>query len=139
MEMSGKCLCGAVRFTAENVETGAHCCHCSMCRTWSGGPAMSVGVGSVQFEGEANITRYASSAWAERGFCSRCGSHLFYRVKEPEQYVMWLGAFEDQTPFGLAGEIYIDDKPASYDLAGDHPRVTGAEFLASIGMAPPPS
>jgi len=100
---------------------------------------MSVGVGSVQFEGEANITRYASSAWAERGFCSRCGSHLFYRVKEPEQYVMWLGAFEDQTPFGLAGEIYIDDKPASYDLAGDHPRVTGAEFLASIGMAPPPS
>ena len=23
-----------------------------------------------------------SSAWAERGFCKNCGSHLFYRLKE---------------------------------------------------------
>jgi len=32
----------------------------------------------------------------------------------------------------LAGEIFIDDKPHVYDLAGDHPRMTGAEFMASL-------
>jgi hypothetical protein len=137
MGMRGKCLCGAVRFTAEEVETGAHCCHCSMCRSWSGGPALSVGVGTVTFDGEENITRYQSSAWAERGFCGKCGSNLFFKVKDPEQYIMWLGVFEDLTPFHLEGEIYIDDKPAAYALAGDHPRMTGAEFLASIGLSPP--
>jgi hypothetical protein len=43
-----------------------------------------------------------------------------------------MGTFDDQTPFKLAGEIYIDEKPLVYDLAGDHPRMTGEEFMASL-------
>ena len=46
---------------------------------------------------------------------------------------MSVGAFDDQSPFRLASEIYIDDKPPGYDFAGDHPRMTGAEFMASLG------
>jgi hypothetical protein len=83
--------------------------------------------------------RYASSPWAERGFCRRCGSSLFYRLTETNQYIVNMGAFPDNSPFHLAGEIYVDEKPAGYHFAGDHPRLTGAEFLASIGMAPPPA
>ncbi len=45
---------------------------------------------------------------------------------------MWLGTFDDQAQFKLAGEIYIDEKPASYEFAGDHPRLTGEEFMASL-------
>jgi len=135
--MNGKCLCGAVTFTAHGVDTNAHSCHCSMCRTWSGGPAVSVAVGSVSFRGEENIARFASSAWAERGFSKQCGTNLFYRLKEPNHYIMSSGPFEDQTKFTLAGEIYIDEKPPTYSLAGDHSRLTGAQFLASIGQAPP--
>jgi hypothetical protein len=136
--MTGKCLCGAVSFVAQNVDTNAHSCHCSMCRTWSGGPAVSVAARSVTFKGIDNITRFASSLWAERGFCKHCGTNLFYRLKETDSYHMWSGPFEDQTRFTLASEIYIDEKPPTYALAGDHPRLTGAEFLASIGQAPPP-
>ena len=132
MSVSGHCLCGAVTFEAEGVQPDIHSCHCSMCRRWSGGPAFAAGVGSVSFEGEENITRYDSSDWAERGFCKRCGSNLFYRLKEANHYVLWMGAFDDQSSFKLAGEIYIDEKPDAYDLAGDHPRMTGEEFLASI-------
>ena len=88
----------------------------------------------VVFEGEEHITRYSSSEWAERGFCSRCGSSLFYRLKEPEQYIMSTGAFDDAEQFKLAGEIYVDEKPSGYDFAGDHPRLTGAEFMASLGQ-----
>ncbi|NIT13149.1 MAG: GFA family protein, partial [Candidatus Dadabacteria bacterium] len=52
-----------------------------MCRKWCGGPLMAVNCGTdVTFEGEDNITVYDSSSWAERGFCSGCGSHLFYRL-----------------------------------------------------------
>lgn len=137
--MNGKCLCGAVSFTAHDVDTNVHSCHCSMCRTWSGGPAISAAVGSVDFSGEQNITRYQSSAWAERGFCKHCGTNLFYRMKQADHYIMWSGPFEDQTKFTLVGEIYIDEKPPTYSLAGDHQRLTGAEFLASIGQAPPPT
>ena len=132
MVATGKCLCGAVSFTAQAVDTHVHGCHCSMCRTWAGGPMLAAGVGSVVFQGEDNISRYASSDWAERGFCRECGSNLFYRLKEPDQYLLCMGAFDDESVFELAGEIYIDEKPRGYEFAGEHPRQTGDEFLASI-------
>ena len=132
MEASGHCLCGAVSYVAGEIDTDFHTCHCGMCRKWSGGPVFATSVGNVKFEGEENISRYDSSPWAERGFCNRCGSNLFYHLKEADHYVLWVGTFDDQTPFRLTGEIYIDDKPAGYDFAGDHPRMTGEEFLASF-------
>ena len=64
-----------------------------MCRRWSGGPVFSIGVGAVRFDDETQLERFESSAWAERGFCARCGSSLFYRLKAADQYVMNLGAF----------------------------------------------
>ena len=79
-----------------------------------------------------SIARYSSSAWAERGFCKRCGSSLFYRLKETNHYILNMGSFDDQRPFKIASEIYVDDKPAGYDFAGGHPRLTGEEFLASL-------
>ena len=86
MTATGRCLCGTVNFEAENVDTHVHGCHCSMCRNWSGGPVLAANAGSVVFGGSEHIGRYDSSEWAERGFCSRCGSNLFYRLKEPDQY-----------------------------------------------------
>jgi hypothetical protein len=132
MSASGRCLCGAVTFTAEDVDHGVHACHCNMCRRWSGGPGLSASVGRVRFTGAEHIGRYDSSAWAERGFCTRCGTSLFYRLKARDHYIMCLGTFDDQAPFAVTGEIYIDEKPQSYALAGDHPRLTGAEFMASL-------
>ncbi len=136
MSAKGKCLCGAVTFTAEEVDTHAHICHCSMCRNWSGGPFMSATVGNVKFTGEEHIKSYRSSEWAERGFCAECGTNLFYRLVEPSTYIMCTGAFEDADQFSIGGEIYVDEKPKGYDFAGDHQRMTGAEFMKSIGMDP---
>ena len=132
MKATGRCLCGAVTFEAEGVEPGLHVCHCSMCRRWSGGPTFSTPVGSVAFQGEANIGRFDSSAWAERGFCKRCGSSLYYRLKQTDHYILHMGTFDNQDVFTIASEIYVDDKPAGYDLAGAQPRLTGEEFMASL-------
>jgi hypothetical protein len=136
MGATGRCLCGAVSFEAEEVDTHVHGCHCSMCRNWSGGPMLAAGVGGVSFQGEENIQRYSSSDWAERAFCGRCGSNLFYRLKETDHHILCMGCFDDQSPFELVGEIYVDEKPPGYDFAGDHPRQTGEEFLASLGQQP---
>ena len=132
MSATGKCLCGAVRFQATEVDTHIHGCHCSMCRTWSGGPMLAASVGSVRFDGGEHIRRYDSSDWAERGFCDVCGSNLFYRLKASDRYIMCMGVFDDPSAFELVGEIYVDEKPPGYAFAGDHPRQTGAEFLASL-------
>ena len=65
-----------------------------MCRRWNGGPALAAAIGSVEFEGAEHIRRYASSDWAERGFCGECGTNLLYFLK-PARYIMWMGAFDD--------------------------------------------
>lgn len=133
--MSGRCLCGAVRFVAEEVKSGFDACHCGMCRRWAGGPLFTTQARNVSFEGTESLTRYASSDWAERGFCSKCGSTLFYYLKPAKAFMMSVGAFDDQASFRLVEEIYIDGKPDGYALAGDHPRLTEAETLAKFGFS----
>lgn len=132
MKVEGRCLCGAVTFTADQVDSGLHICHCSMCRRWAGGPTFSVAAKGVVFHGEDHLQRYGSSEWAERGFCKICGSSLFYRVKDTDQYVLSMGALDDQASLRMASEIFVDDKPPGYAFAGTHPRLTGEEFLASL-------
>jgi hypothetical protein len=133
-EMKGGCLCGAVRFTAAMVETDHETCHCGMCRRWAGGPLFATNVEGVSFEGDESLKVYDSSGWASRGFCSRCGSSLFYYLKPADRYIMCVGAFDDPSPFRLVGEIYIDHKPPGYDFAGDLPKQTEAEFLAKFSV-----
>ena len=89
VQKSGKCLCGEVKIAAKNVDQKVHACHCTMCRKWAGGPSMSVNCGSdVSFSEGKSIRIYDSSEWAERGFCSFCGSHIFYRLKENGEYII---------------------------------------------------
>ncbi len=132
--MTGSCLCGSVKFKATGVDGNHGVCHCGTCRKWSGGPTMGVHVESLDFESEDNVTAYISSDWAERGFCKNCGTHLFYRLKEGNMTVVWAGAFDDNEGFELEREIYLDNKPAGYNFAGEHPRMTEHEFLKSLGM-----
>jgi len=139
MSSSGKCLCGAVTFTAETVDSHVHACHCTMCRNWSGGPLLAAQASGVTFSGEASLKTYKSSEWAERGFCSECGTSLYYRMSGADEFILCTGSFDDAEQFALAGEIYIDEKPSSYAFAGDHPRMTGQEFMASLGIEVPPS
>lgn len=129
-DLTGGCLCGAVRFSASDVETGYHACHCGMCRRWSGGPLMAAMVGALRLEGEEDVVRYDSSEWAARGFCRRCGSNLFYYLKPADSYAVPVGAFDDPAPFRLVGEIFVDHQPAGYRFAGELERLTEAQVLA---------
>ena len=98
----GNCLCGAVHVFARTMSNKAGACHCSMCQKWSGGSLMMVDCGSeVSFQDKENIAVFNSSEWAERGFCKKCGSHLFYRLKERNQYFIPVGIFDDVEQFFL--------------------------------------
>lgn len=96
---------------------------------------MAVRVAEIEFTaGETQIVRYDSSDWARRAFCQICGSNLFYELRDGGHIALFVGAVEDAESTGLFlhGEIFIDDKPAFYELAGDHERLTGAEFTARV-------
>ena len=93
---------------------------------------MAAAAREVAFPFREQLAIYASSDWAERGFCKACGTTLFYYLKPTQSYLMSVGAFDDQSPFRLVREIFIDKKPAGYAFAGDHPRWTEAETFERL-------
>lgn len=136
-EISGKCLCGAISFSAkaENGNIGA--CHCTQCRAWSGGILLAVeGATDLKISGEDQLAVYKSSDWAERCFCKTCGTNLFWRSATFNHTAVMAGAINNVEDLNLAKEIFIDSKPAYYALAGERPRLTQAEFLALYATPP---
>ncbi|GAA0634273.1 GFA family protein [Brevundimonas lenta] len=130
--LSGRCLCGAVTFTAV-PEHGMHACHCESCRRWSGGVYLSVDCGdSLEVADPAAVGTYDSSEWADRQFCRTCGSTLFWRLKAGGITAVSVQAFDDPGAFAFKDEIFIDSKPANYAFAGDRPRLTGEEVMAQF-------
>ena len=132
-------MCGAVGFTAWNVPTGYGACHCEMCRRWTGSALLAVTVkeDDVTWTGEPHVRTLQSSDWAERAWCGRCGTALWYRTTHKPQgendYELPIGLFDDPDGFALKREIFIDCKPDSFTLAGDHQTMTRAEVLAKYG------
>ncbi len=138
-QRDGGCLCGAVRFTASLPDNTFNVCHCNACRKWSGGPLMA-----VHCQGDADLTKdeglswYRSSDWAERGFCRRCGSSLFWRLASEPQALLIVAAdaFDTTDDLTLDRHIYWDAKPKRYDFADKRPRLSEAEVLAEFGVEP---
>ncbi|TDR18454.1 GFA family protein [Marinicella litoralis] len=130
----GGCLCGAVTLLATTVKPMVGACHCNMCRKWVGGPFMAVDCGSeVGFIGHEYIGRYASSEWAERGFCTQCGSALFYKLKESGQYMLAAGILDLENQLHFDHQVFIDEKPNYYCFSNKTKNMTGAELFALYG------
>lgn len=132
----GKCLCGAVTCVADSVPTTVEACHCNMCRQWGGGPLFVVACGNgVRFDGGDRVSVYESSAWAERGFCAVCGTHLFYRLKQQGHYFIPAGLFGDLGSVHFEREVFIDHKPDFYSFANATEKLTGEELFAQLAPA----
>lgn len=130
-EYRGSCLCGAVHLAAKAKSTSIGACHCTMCLRWGGGPLFAAECESdVYFEGAESISTFSSSEWAERGFCQKCGTHLFYRLKQEGHYAIPIGLFESGDQWTLAEQIFIDEKPSFYSFAEKTRDLTGAEVFA---------
>jgi hypothetical protein len=79
----GRCLCGDIEFSAQLPSKWVAHCHCTMCQR-SGGSAFVTWVGLDEDRCEiddphSQLTWYLSSDLGQRGFCSHCGSTLFFR------------------------------------------------------------
>jgi hypothetical protein len=127
IDVTGGCYCGRVRYRARDVNRRVTECHCSQCRRQAGHRYASTGARTtdIAIEGADNLTWFRASPDAERGFCSTCGSHLFWR-RSKEDYTGILAASVDR-PSGLhmAKHIFVEDKGDYYEITGGLPRFAG--------------
>ena len=119
---SGGCLCGSVRYKVTfptnhdwkrgvNITYSSHThspanallkcstCQCSQCRK-NGGSLIAwlhkVPASSVAFTSQTTLSRYHATPDAARGFCTKCGSWLFWRSEASNSMSMSVGTFDKE-------------------------------------------
>ncbi|WP_170765442.1 GFA family protein [Ruegeria lacuscaerulensis] len=129
-ELQGQCMCGAVTVTATPARDALGACHCDQCRRWTSSAYVSFPA-EEGYAALGPVRTFTSSDWAERAFCSECGSALWYRITLPGemhgQTQMAAGLFENAGGGTLKLELYIDKKPEGYVFEGERRQMTKAE------------
>ena len=124
LETTGGCLCGSVRYRVTGPLRPIIYCHCRQCRRTSGHfvAATAVAKGELYIEADENLEWFASSDSASRGFCSRCGSSLFWHSMARENISIMAGTLDESTGLEAVEHIYVKDKGDYYDLTDDLPK-----------------
>lgn len=112
-ERAGRCFCGRVRFAVRGTAKWVSFCHCGSCRRATSSPVTAFASfrdDKIEWAGETPA-RFESSPKVERGFCSNCGSPLFYRHADlPGETHLYLASFEDDR----------DWQPTKHDFYSEH-------------------
>lgn len=136
-EHAGGCLCGAVRFRARGELREVIACHCTQCRKQTGHFLASTNVADdlLSIEGEDQLRWYHASSFARRGFCSNCGSVLFWKANSESHTSICAGAFDKPTGLRLAFHIFCADKGDYYEITDGLPQyAAGSPGLAVDGL-----
>jgi hypothetical protein len=101
--ITGRCLCGAVTYSANAEPVAQAVCHCTDCQHQTGGPfTVFVGVPRAAFRVEgsplASFTTTGEDHGGEtaRHFCSTCGAPVFsISAVAPELVLIKAGSLDD--------------------------------------------
>jgi hypothetical protein len=124
MTHKGSCLCGAIGLEVDADLPEPDACHCSQCRKQSGHYWASTEVprSVLTIRGEDKVRWYQSSEKIRRGFCSICGSILFWDPSHRDWIAIGMGAFDSPTGTRLGKHIFTADKGDYYEIADGLPQ-----------------
>ncbi|HVO02962.1 MAG TPA: GFA family protein [Candidatus Cybelea sp.] len=123
----GSCQCGAGVFKVAGRMRDVVVCHCGQCRRIHGhAPGYSAARRSeLQIERGDRLAWYRSSETAQRGFCSDCGSSLFWKSDQGDTISIPAGSLHPPTGLRTARHIFVADKSDYYRLADGVPQNSG--------------
>ena len=115
----GSCLCGGVRYEVAGPLRPVVACHCSQCRKTTGHyvTATRAPAAALNLTSSETLTWFRSSPEAERGFCGRCGSNLFWRRDGSDGISIWAGSLDGPTGLRIERHIFAASKGDYYEIA----------------------
>ena len=121
---TGQCHCGAVKYELTGGTIYQAICHCSDCRRHSGAPMVAwalVPMEQLAIEGETK--EYASSANAQRHFCPKCGTSLFYTnsVAFPNKIDVQTATLDDPDALPPAIQVQVAERIGWTETAHELP------------------
>lgn len=122
--MTGRCLCGAVRYEVRGPVRDVLVCHCHECRRWHGHLSASTAARKddlfvLEPRGLRWIDSPCSEARARRGFCGECGSSLFWDAPGRETVSISAGTLDGPTGLRVVSHWYVSQAGDYYELPDD--------------------
>ena len=120
------CLCGGAQFSLPGPTGDITACHCVQCRKLSGHFAASFDADEtcVHWHHRETLMEYQTPGKGRRGFCSRCGSSLWFRSAAGE-FSVEAGSVTGPTGGRLAGHIFVASKGDYYEIDEGLPQGAG--------------
>ena len=112
-DLTGGCLCGAVRYRARGEPKWVAYCHCESCRRATGAPVTAyAGFERENVEWQAGEpASFASSEGVRRGFCARCGTPLTYEgARWPTEVHLHLGTLDHPELVRPTGQAFAEER-----------------------------
>ena len=126
--MSGRCLCGQVRWASDGPVLWAGHCHCESCRRASSAPVTSffgVPRDSVAWDGEVSV--FLSSPGNQRGFCPGCGSQVLFRSDRwPDETHLYAATLNDPDQFKPEAHYHYAERVPWLTVTDDLPKHAGS-------------
>ncbi|GAB7129009.1 GFA family protein [Silvimonas sp. JCM 19000] len=126
MQLTGRCLCGAVHYQVEDALEYAGYCHCTRCRQRTGSAFSTYGgirADRLQVtQGETELLRQDESAEGYDALCARCHSPLFALVRGREYVHVRLGSLQDSPSKQPDHHIYVAFKAPWYHITDELPQ-----------------
>lgn len=116
---TGGCLCGGVRYRLTGDLRPVVNCHCGQCRRFHGhhGAYTTLPMERFTLLSDATLRWYRSSDIARRGFCSTCGSSLFWQRLDGRHGIsVAAGTLDEPTGLFTLGDIFVADKGDYYEI-----------------------
>ena len=121
----GSCLCRAVTLEVTGALPAPDACHCRQCRKQSGHFFVSTDVprSALTVHGAEHVRWHASSPKVRRGFCSLCGSALFWDPPPERDWIgVAMGAFDGPTETRIRIHVHVAEKGDYYEITDGVPQ-----------------
>jgi hypothetical protein len=112
-----------VTFAVNQALPGPDACHCTQCRKFSGHYFTSTDVPKMALEvSGGEHVRWYFTGKVRRGFCSTCGSSLFWDPVEKDWIGVAMGAFDGATDTHTHIHVHVCSKGDYYDITDALPQ-----------------
>ena len=132
--VTGRCLCGDIRYEYTGVPAKILHCHCESCRRHTSCPVSTFvcvpGEGFRFTKGEP--VAYASSPGVTRTHCGRCGAPMTYTSDRNTQVDIYAGTLDDPAAIVPTYHVFTEEQLPWFEIADALPRFA----KGSIGKQP---
>ncbi|WP_192181363.1 GFA family protein [Mesorhizobium amorphae] len=133
VHLTGNCMCGAVTWTYSGALTRNLVCHCADCQRATSSPVTAfLGMKPEHLNWTGEIVHYESSPGTFRGFCSSCGTRLYFRSRKwPSEIHVHAATMTDPGEYQPDAQVFMRSRVKWLDRLQSLPAHQGFQQVPS--------